>query len=129
MKTSVVFIIVFITCIKSMAQTTVTGTVFADSTRPLAGVRVEIANTLVSTITDADGRFGISAGEDAVLLFSMNGFRTQEIQVNARNIIDVYLQRSATPAPAISINRIGFYPFRKSEEDKNQLLYMPLLIN
>jgi len=112
-----------------MAQTTVTGTVFADSTRPLAGVRVEIANTLVSTITDADGRFGISAGEDAVLLFSMNGFRTQEIQVNARNIIDVYLQRSATPAPAISINRIGFYPFRKSEEDKNQLLYMPLLIN
>ena len=122
MKTIFILLIVFITTTKLNAQTTVTGTVYADSTLPLSGVTVEIQNTIVSTVTDNDGKYGLSAGEDAVLVFRMNGYRTQEIQVHGRNIIDVYLQKAATPQVDGMINKNGSYPVRSNEAGKNQFI-------
>ena len=81
--------------ISCLAQRTVTGRVLADSTKPLAGVTVEIENTVVATKTDNQGNYAISAGDDAVLVFRLNGYRTQEIQVHGRSIIDVNMERNA----------------------------------
>jgi hypothetical protein len=81
--------------ISCFAQHSVTGRVWADSTKPLAGVIVEIENTEVSTLTDQYGNYAISAGDDAVLVFKLTGYRTQEIQVHGRSIIDVNMEKSA----------------------------------
>jgi hypothetical protein len=88
-------LLAFMVSTSCFAQRAVTGRVWADSTKPLAGVTVEIENTEVSTLTDQYGNYAISAGDDAVLIFKLTGYRTQEIQVHGRSIIDVNMEKNA----------------------------------
>jgi len=79
------------------SQKTIKGTVTSDSVNVLAGVTVEIQGTTVSTVTDQNGNYAVSAGDDAVLVFRYDGFATQEIAVHGRTIIDVVMQRNSLP--------------------------------
>lgn len=67
--------------------------VSSEDNGPVPGVNVIIKGTTTGTVTDADGRYTISAPTgDAVLVFSAIGFSTQEIPVGTRSNIDVTLQ-------------------------------------
>jgi TonB-linked SusC/RagA family outer membrane protein len=61
------------------AQTQVTGQVTdARDGTPLPGVTVTIKNTNLSTVTDVDGSFRMSAPANSTLVFSYTGFQTME---------------------------------------------------
>lgn len=81
--------------IKGMAQNTITGIVTTDSIKGLAGVSVEIQGTTVVTLTDQYGRYGISAGDEAVLVFRLQGYITQEVPVHGRTQLNVILQKNS----------------------------------
>jgi len=81
-----------------MAQTRITGTVTdsEDGTPiPYAVVLVK-GSRGVGTNTDADGRYSLSnVASDAVLVFSYVGYKTQEIPVAGRTVINVEMATDA----------------------------------
>ncbi|MBT1705627.1 SusC/RagA family TonB-linked outer membrane protein [Chryseosolibacter indicus] len=72
-------------------EITITGTVTsADDGSGLPGVSVVIKGSSRGTTTDADGRYTLPLPQpDAVLVFSFIGYTSQEVQVNARSVIDI----------------------------------------
>src|SRR5258706_7967601 len=74
----------------SFAQKTVTGRVVAkDDGAALPGVNIVEKGTTNGTVTDADGKYSISVGSGATLVFSFIGYSTQEIVVENQSTIDV----------------------------------------
>lgn len=69
---------------------TVTGTVTDASTgEGLPGVNILIKGTTNGAVTDIDGKYKIAVGDDAVLIFSYVGFKTEEVTVGARSVVDL----------------------------------------
>jgi TonB-linked SusC/RagA family outer membrane protein len=59
---------------------------------PLAGVSISIRGTTTGVITDADGRYSITAPSAAsVLVFTYIGYATQEVTVGNNRVIDITL--------------------------------------
>ncbi len=74
----------------SFAQKTVTGRVVAkDDGAALPGVNIVEKGTTNGTVTDADGKYSISVGSGATLVFSFIGYSTQEIVVENQSTIEV----------------------------------------
>lgn len=74
-------------------QSTIRGQVVdAKSNEVLPGVSVAIKGTISGTITDVDGKYQITAGQNATLVFSYVGMKTQEVPVERRTTIDVAMQ-------------------------------------
>ena len=71
----------------------VTGSVKDSNGAGLAGVSVVVKNTTTGTNTDMDGKFSISVGPNAVLVFSFIGYTTQEVVVGSQSVVDVVLKR------------------------------------
>ncbi|HJQ11160.1 MAG TPA: SusC/RagA family TonB-linked outer membrane protein [Gemmatimonadaceae bacterium] len=67
----------------------VTGTVTSTGGTPLPGVTVRVQGTDARTITDASGRYRITAPSDAVLTFSLVGQRPVQTTVAGRSSVDV----------------------------------------
>lgn len=62
----------------------VSGRVIDEEGNPLSGVSVVMQGTSTGTISDSDGNFELSVADDAVLIFSLKGYFTQQIEVNSR---------------------------------------------
>jgi len=57
------------------------------------GVSIVVKGTTYGTITDLDGNYTLAAPEDAVaLLFSFVGMKTQDINIDGREVIDIVLE-------------------------------------
>ncbi|HJQ10968.1 MAG TPA: SusC/RagA family TonB-linked outer membrane protein [Gemmatimonadaceae bacterium] len=67
----------------------VTGTVTSTGGTPLPGVTVRVQGTDSRTITDASGKYRITAPSDAVLTFSLVGQRPVQTTVAGRSTVDV----------------------------------------
>lgn len=74
------------------ADVEVSGRVLDDQGDPLPGATVLVKGTTMGTVTDTDGKYQLSVSEDAVLTISFLGFKTQEIAVNGRSVIDVFME-------------------------------------
>ena len=75
---------------------TVTGKVTDASTdEPVPYAAVHLAGTTVGTSTDIDGTYQIDVPENSILVFSSIGFKTAEIAVQGRGIINVQLDPDA----------------------------------
>jgi len=67
-----------------------------DKTNALPGVVVMVKGAQKGTITDLDGKFTISVSDpNAVLLFSFIGYKSQEIQLNGRNSLEVTMEEDS----------------------------------
>ena len=79
------------------AQTTISGNVTDANGIPLPGVTVLVENTTIGTSTDFDGNYSIEGNfsESSFLTFQYLGFKTEMIQINGRQIINVQLQEDA----------------------------------
>lgn len=76
-----------------IAQQRLSGTVtdVADGTA-LTGVSVKLKDTPLATVTNEAGQYSLAnVPDDAVLIFSYMGYRTQEVPANGRNVVDVQL--------------------------------------
>src|SRR5688500_11645244 len=92
-KNSLVSLVLLVIGINlSFAQTVVTGKVTAEDTNEaLPGVSILVKGTSKGTVTDADGKYSITVGENAILVFSFVGYTSQEISVGNRAGLDVSL--------------------------------------
>jgi len=71
---------------------TVTGTVTGESGQPLPGVTIVIKGTTQGTVTNTDGEYTLGGiPEDATLVFSFVGMRTQEVVVGNQTTISVMM--------------------------------------
>lgn len=75
---------------------TITGKVSDANGNPLPGASVTVKGGSKGVTTDTKGEFSITAPENATLVFSSVGFKTQEIAINGKTIVDAYLEPSAT---------------------------------
>lgn len=66
-----------------MAQMKVTGQVVDETGEPLIAVSVLEKGTTNGTVTDFDGNFSLSTKQNAVLVFSYVGYKTQELKATA----------------------------------------------
>nr|WP_321357720.1 TonB-dependent receptor [uncultured Draconibacterium sp.] len=77
-------------------QKNVSGKVTDAQGDPLPGVTVVIKGTTQGTVTNIDGNFTMaSVPEDAILLFSFVGMRSQEFAVEGKSVITVKMEPDA----------------------------------
>jgi TonB-linked SusC/RagA family outer membrane protein len=96
------------------AQTTVQGTVVnAQTQAPVAGARVLVRGTTQGTMTDAAGRYTLSAPANGTLLFSALGYETLEEAVNGRTTINVSLTSSAVELEGLVV--VGYTTERRRD--------------
>lgn len=58
---------------------------------PLPGVNVSVKGTTRGVVTNAEGTYSIQAANNATLVFSFIGFKTQEVPVASQSVINVAL--------------------------------------
>lgn len=75
---------------------------------PLSGVSVRVKGGQSGTVTQADGRFSIVApSPDAVLVFSLMGYATQEIPVGNQTQVAVVLRQTQQELDAVVVQAYG----------------------
>jgi TonB-linked SusC/RagA family outer membrane protein len=102
---------------------TVTGTVSADNGKKLLGVTVAVKGISAATSTDDNGKYTITAGSTAVLVFSSVGYLTKEISVSGRNNIDLVLAVGVSDLSEIVVTALGI------KKDSRKLGYATSTVN
>jgi hypothetical protein len=72
-------------------QTQVSGIVTDETNSPLLGVSILVKGTSRGAVTDFDGSYSLAANEGESLVFSYQGFATQEITIESNLIINIKL--------------------------------------
>ncbi len=79
----------------ALAQSTVTGKVIDEYGNPIASVTVSIVNTNKGTLTDFDGNYSIQSTDPSdILRFAYLGYKTQDIVVGDKTVVNVTLKQS-----------------------------------
>ena len=92
MKKAIVFISLMLLMVSGSSARVITGTVVDPGNNPIPGVNVVIKGTATGTITDSNGTFSITVGENnATLVFSFVGFKTQEVKINSAGSLYVMM--------------------------------------
>ncbi|WP_460560371.1 SusC/RagA family TonB-linked outer membrane protein [Ferruginibacter profundus] len=86
---------------------TVTGKVTDADGKPLNGITVLVKGTSTGVSTTASGQYSITAGSNAVLVFSSVGFIKQEIKVSGKNVIDVTLAADNRNLNEVVVTALG----------------------
>jgi TonB-linked SusC/RagA family outer membrane protein len=82
----------------------VIGRVTELSGKPLLDVTVQIKGRPISSVlTDADGKFMLMADKGDVLIFKVNGFKTQEIAFTGQKQINVSLAEDHSPSDSFNL--------------------------
>ncbi|MFB6318827.1 SusC/RagA family TonB-linked outer membrane protein [Saccharicrinis sp. FJH54] len=91
-----ILIVIYLSCMSAFLfaqqQIQVTGKVTDANNDAIPGVSVVITGTTQGTITDLDGNYSIMASDQATLTFRFIGFKTVDIPVNGRKVINVTLE-------------------------------------
>jgi TonB-linked SusC/RagA family outer membrane protein len=98
----------------SAQQKSITGKVSDEVGQALPGVTVVIKGTTNGTITDMDGNYSISnLPENATLVFSFVGMKSQEMMVGSQTTIDIILVNDAIGIEEVVA--IGYGTLKKSD--------------
>lgn len=96
------------------AQEQVTGTVVGADGLPLPGVSVLLKGTNQGAATDFDGVYSISMAQGSnTLVFSYVGYKSQEVEIGNRTVINITLQEDVA-----SLDEVVVIGFQKFERDK-----------
>lgn len=76
----------------AMAQTAVSGKIIDANGSPLPGVNIIEKGTSNGTTTDFDGNYTTTVGDNATIIISYVGFKTQEIAVGSQSTINITLE-------------------------------------
>lgn len=93
-----------------IAQKQVTGVVAeANTGDPLTGLSIFVkSHPERGTITDVDGAYRLEVPEDAeVLIFSYIGYKTQEVEIAGRDVINVSMQEDAQKLDEVVVTALG----------------------
>ena len=76
---------------------TVTGTVEDKTGEPIPSVNIQLKGNIVNAVTDKNGAFTINlSNKEATLIFSSIGYRTQEVEVDGKRIMNVVMEDDMT---------------------------------
>jgi TonB-linked SusC/RagA family outer membrane protein len=90
------------------AQQVITGQVSEESGNPLPGVNVLVKGTAAGTVTDGDGKFSLPvSSNDAVLVFSFIGYKTQEVSVNGQSMINITMEPDVQSLDEVVVTALG----------------------
>ncbi|MBQ5378965.1 MAG: SusC/RagA family TonB-linked outer membrane protein, partial [Paludibacteraceae bacterium] len=93
MKKFYVFLVALLCASFAMAQNGVSGQVIDEQGEPLIGVSILVDGTSTGTITDFDGNYSLQAGDDATLVFSYMGYKTEQIAVGGRKVVNLTMKQ------------------------------------
>jgi len=101
--------------INIQAQITVTGKIVsAASQEPLPGVNVVIKGTTIGTITDINGNYSLAVpSSDALIVFSMVGMITEEVNVENQTVINMSLIMDIVGLDELIV--VGYGTMKKSD--------------
>ena len=94
------------------AQTQVRGTVVDENEYPAIGASIRIKGTSQGTVTDANGKFTLSAPENGTLVISYVGYVTQEVPVSTT--VNIKLSSDTELLEEVVVTAIGI-----SRKDKS----------
>ncbi|WP_183566499.1 TonB-dependent receptor [Mucilaginibacter sp. SP1R1] len=89
------------------APITISGKVVDKQGQPLPGVSIRIKGTSNGAITGIDGKFSLTADDNAVLVFAFVGFKTVEQAVNEQITINVTLEDDDTQLKEVVVVGYG----------------------
>lgn len=76
----------------SIAQTSISGKITGDDGTGLPGVTITVKGSNTATVSNSLGAFSISASSNSTLIFSFVGYRTLEMPVNGRSVVNVVVR-------------------------------------
>lgn len=91
----------------------VTGVVKDDTGLGIPGVNIMVKGTTIGTITDVDGNYSLQVPENAVLVFTYIGYRTQEVKTEGRKVINIALKEDTEVIDEVVV--IGYGSTRKQD--------------
>ena len=98
-----------------IAQQNLSGTVTDSDGSPLTGVAVLLKGTTTGAYTDGEGKYTLSAPDDATtLVFTYVGKRTVEELISGRTSIDVALEASALELEEVVVTGLGIKKEKKA---------------
>ena len=81
---------------------------------PIVGLSVMVKGTTVGTTTDYDGNYSLlNVSPDATIVYSMIGYKTQEISVNGKSLINVVMKSDVETLDDVVV--IGYGSVKKSD--------------
>ncbi|MBL6449081.1 TonB-dependent receptor [Fulvivirga sp. 29W222] len=97
-----------------LAQRTVTGKVVDPSDgSALPGVNILEQGTSNGTVTDIEGNYSLSVGENATLIFSFIGYKNKQVAVGSQSVINIDLEEDVTQLSEVVV--IGYGTVKKSD--------------
>ena len=97
-----------------IAQKRITGTITnKDNNQPVSGATVLVKGTNNATLTNADGTFEILANDNAVLVITVVGHKSQEIAVNGRSAINIAMETTMSSLEEVVVT--GYTAQRKRD--------------
>ena len=84
-------------------QVQVSGTVSSTKGVQLRGVTVHLRGTETSTVTDADGKYSLTAPSDGVLTFARIGYRGTAQTIGGRTTVNVILEEAIPVLPEVVV--------------------------
>ena len=113
-----IVLFVFVSGYTLLAQTKViTGTVTSsiEGEGAIPGVSVSVKGTTVGTITDVNGKYSLTAPQNATtLVFSYIGMKKQEILIGGRSVIDVVMEPDLLGLDEVVVTALGISREKKS---------------
>ena len=90
----------------------ISGRVFHENSESIIGANIQVKGTTLGTITDIDGAFNLDVPENAILVISYIGFKTQEIQIKKNTQLEIILKEDIDMLDELVV--VGYGSDRKS---------------
>lgn len=114
MKRYLFLLLSFFTLSLYAQQIKLTGNVSSASDKePMIGVTIMVKGTPTGTVTDFDGNYSLEVPSNSTIVFSMIGYKTQEIKVNNRTHINVALAEDVEALDEVVV--IGYGAVKRSD--------------
>jgi TonB-linked SusC/RagA family outer membrane protein len=91
----------------------VTGLVKDNMGQTLPGVNIRVKDSKSGTVTDATGKYSVSASKDATLVFSYIGYVTQEQKVSGQSTVNVTLDSQQSGLDEVVV--VGYGTSKKKD--------------
>ncbi|ETZ24172.1 SusC/RagA family TonB-linked outer membrane protein [Pedobacter sp. V48] len=121
MKKTILTIVLAMLCLifslQSQDQDTITGTIYTQDRKPLAGVTIKIMDTDISTITDENGKFSlVSKTKKGTVTFSYTGYETQSMDyiMGREDKFKIFMRELRSQLQEVEINA-GYYTVKERE--------------
>ena len=92
----------------------VTGTVSAANNTPIPGATITVKSTTQATTTDANGKFSIHVPDNAVLIISIIGYKTQSVNTAGSTNFNIKLEEDVSRLDEVVVTGLATSVKRKN---------------